>query len=238
MNVAAKQELQTIQHQAVTLTPMDMLNQAVERGANIEILEKLMGLQERWERNQARKSFDNAMAAAKSNMPVILKTNSVSFGQGKTSYKFEDLATIARAIDPVLTEHGLSYRYRTASEPGSVTVTCIISHRDGHSEENSLSATHDNSGGKNSIQALGSSVTYLQRYTLKSALGLASSADTDGNFEDKLSTEQVETLKSLIVEVGADIARFLKYLKIDALEDLPPSRFKNAVSALEAKRVK
>ena len=43
--------------QAIALTPMDMLNQAVERGANIETLDRLMSLQERWEKNQARKEF-------------------------------------------------------------------------------------------------------------------------------------------------------------------------------------
>jgi hypothetical protein len=61
-----------------------------------------------------------------------------------------------------------------------VTVSCIISHRAGHSEENSLSARHDTSGNKNPIQALGSAVTYLQRYTLKAAVGVAAAADDDG----------------------------------------------------------
>jgi hypothetical protein len=50
----------------------------------------------------------------------------------------------------------------------------------GHSERTTLSATADTSGSKNSIQAIGSTVTYLQRYTLLAAVGLAAGGDDDG----------------------------------------------------------
>jgi hypothetical protein len=58
---------------------------------------------------------------------------------------------------------------------------CIVEHRDGHSEDTSLTAQPDNSGKKNSIQAIGSTITYLQRYLLKLALGIAASKDDDAN---------------------------------------------------------
>lgn len=61
-----------------------------------------------------------------------------------------------------------------------MTITCVISHRDSHGEENSLSAGADHSGEKNAIQAIGSTPTYLQRITLKVALGLAAAEDDDG----------------------------------------------------------
>ena len=37
------------------LTPMLMLGRAVASGAPVEVVEKLMGMHERWEANQARK---------------------------------------------------------------------------------------------------------------------------------------------------------------------------------------
>jgi ERF superfamily len=226
------------------LTPIDMLNRAVDRGANIDVLEKLMGLQERWERNQERKAFDNAMAEAKAEMPVIVKDQTVDFTtpRGRTNYKYEDMAGLARQVDPVLSKHGLSYRYRTASDKEVMTVTCILSHRDGHSEENSLTAPNDMSGNKNAIQAIGSTQTYLQRYTLKAALGLAASKDDDGRgaggfgASDKITDEQLEALIETADAVGADKVRFCKYMKVDALVSLPASRFQEAMAALEAKR--
>jgi hypothetical protein len=75
----------------------------------------------------------------------------------------------------------LSYRFRTETPiNGPVIVTCIVSHRDGYSEENSLSAGRDDTGNKNSLQAMGSAITYLQRYALKASLGLAAGIDDDG----------------------------------------------------------
>jgi len=52
------------------ITPMDMLHNAVSQGANIDVLEKLMLLHERYEASVARKAFDAAMAEAKSHMTL------------------------------------------------------------------------------------------------------------------------------------------------------------------------
>jgi len=228
--------------ETTALTPMDMLNRAVSQGASIEVLEKLMTLQERWEANQARKSFDEAMAAAKAEIPVIAKNRTVDFTstKGRTHYKHEDLAEIARTVTPILAKHGLSYRYRTSSAPNEpVTVTCIVSHRGGHAEENILAAGRDESGNKNSIQAIGSTITYLQRMTLKAALGLAASDDDDGasaETAEVVSQKQLEALIELADEVGADKAAFCKYLKVPSLAAIPVKDFDRAVAALNKKR--
>lgn len=239
------QELQKVniipEPETAVMTPMDMLNRAVTAGADIDVLEKLMALHERYESNQARKSFDEAMAAAKSEIPTIIKNREVDFSssKGRTNYRHEDLAEIARTVDPILSRHGLSYRFRVTSnlnEP--VTVTCILSHRSGHSEETTLSAGRDDSGNKNSIQAVGSAITYLQRYTLKAALGLAASNDDDGDKADEpdyISREQMTQLVELADEVGADKERFCKYLRVGSLAEIPANKFDHAVALLEAK---
>ena len=230
--------------ETTALTPMDMLNRAVSQGASIEVLEKLMTLQERWEANQARKSFDEAMAAAKAEIPVIVKNRTVDFtsAKGRTHYRHEDLAEIARTVTPILAKHGLSYRYRTSSAPNEpVTVTCIVSHRGGHAEENTLAAGRDESGNKNSIQAIGSTITYLQRMTLKAALGLAASEDDDGGASERpdyVSTDQLNRLVALADEVGADKEKFCRYLRVGSLAEIPAEKFPHAVQLLEAKRGK
>ena len=170
------------------LVPIDLVHRAITSGADVVVLEKLLALQERWDANQARKAFDNAIAAAKLEIPTINKNKRVDFksAKGHTQYSYEDLAEIAEALSKPLGNHGLSYRFRTASSaPDHIAVTCIISHRDGYSEETTLSGSPDASGNKNSIQAIGSAITYLQRYTLKAALGLAASNDDDGQAAGK-----------------------------------------------------
>lgn len=161
-------------------TPATMLHHAITSGANVEVMEKLLGLQERWEANQARKAFDAALADLRNDLPAVVKTKAANFGQGRAAYKYEDLSEMIEQLSEPLSRHGLSFRWRTESTASdSVTVTCILSHRDGHSESTSLAAKHDLSGNKNGIQAIGSAVTYLQRYTLKAALGVAASMDDD-----------------------------------------------------------
>ena len=189
-------QLIEIEPKSSALTPMSMLEKAITSGATVEVMERLMGLQERWEATQARKAFDNAMADAKAEIPVIIKNQSVGYenknSSSKTSYMHEDMAQIARTIDPIIAKHGLSYRFRTTSEAARVIVTCVVSHRDGHSEENSLSSGHDGSGGKNAIQGLGSALTYLQRYSLKAAFGLAAAADDDGRTASEINQRPAE----------------------------------------------
>lgn len=235
MSAVAKQEVQTIEPRAVAVqTPMDLLNQAVANG-NIELAEKLMGLQERWETNQARKAFNEAIAAAKAKIKPITRAST-----GHNSKKYADFATIARAIDPIISKFGLGYRFRSA-EGERITVTCVLFHKLGHSEETTLSGPADKTGNKNDIQAIGSTLTYLQRYSLMQALGLAASNDDDGataNLGEKISEAQAIELIDLCEAVGADRGRFLKYLKIETLADLPASRFKDAIASLEAKRSK
>lgn len=222
------------------VTPMQMLQIAVERGADMAQLEKLMDLQERWEKNQARKSFDAAISAAKAKIKPIAKKREVDFTsqKGRTNYVYEDLALIASEIDPILSEFGLSYRYRSKQEGARLSVTCVISHRDGYSEETTLTASNDESGNKNSIQAIGSAATYLQRYTLKLALGLSASKDDDGQgtFVERITEKQAADLKALAEEVRANIPLFLKYMKIKALDELPAKRYVEAVRELEKKR--
>jgi hypothetical protein len=242
---------QRMEHDAPTrlydngpMTPMDMIDRALTAGQGPEVLKQLMDLQERWEANQGRKAFDAAIAQAKAEMPVIVKSRTVDFTtqKGRTHYQHEDLAGIARQIDPILSKHGLSYRFRSAQgEGGLLTVTCIISHRDGYSEETSLSAGRDESGNKNNIQAVGSTLTYLQRYTLKAALGLAASADDDGRASEApetVSAEQVQTLRRALTAAKSDAGKFCDYFGIEAIDDLPAAKFDAALKMIEAAKRK
>lgn len=230
------------QEQGESLTPMQLLGRALERGADIGVLEKLMDLQERHEKNQARRAFDAAMADFRAENLVISKNRAVDFTstKGRTNYKHEDLAEVASVVNPALAKHGLSYRFRTTSNPNEpISVTCIVSHRLGYFEENTLSAGRDDSGNKNSIQQIGSTITYLQRYTLKAALGLASAHDDDGAKADEsggpISAEQRDKLAAALEGVGGDIAKFCEYLGVGALAELPVARFDDAMKAVAAK---
>ena len=213
------------------LTPMDMLNRAVSAGADIEVLEKLMALHERWEKNQARKDFDEAVAAAKAEIPPITKNR-----EGHNSKRYADFAAIAKIVDPIIARHGLSYRFRT-KQGERIDVTCILSHRAGHSEETTLCGPPDTTGSKNAIQAIGSTLTYLQRYSLVQMLGLASSEDDDGRSAASTTTidaQQAQNLRDYIRGAGASEAKFLKWAKVEKIEDIPADLYDSCVEATQS----
>lgn len=231
-NIVAMETPDPERKPSTALTPLDMLNSAVERGADLPMLEKLMGLHERWEAGQARKAFDAAISAAKAEIPPVGRN-----AKGHNDRKYADFAAIARTVDPILSKHGLSYRFRTKQDE-RIHVTCILSHRDGHSEETTLAGPADNSGSKNAIQAVGSTLTYLQRYSLVQMLGLASSDDDDGKsagIGEAINDDQLQTLQRKIMETDSDLPKFLRYFKVETLADLPASKFKDAINALDRK---
>ena len=216
----------------VHATPMTMLDRAVASGASIEVLEKLMGLQERFEANQARKAFDEAVASAKAEIPPIERN-----AKGHNAKKYADFSAIATVVDPILSKYGLSYRFRTA-QAERISVTCILSHKAGHSEETTLAGPADTSGNKNAIQAIGSTLTYLQRYSLVQMLGLAAAADDDGKAGSGAPTitqEQADELRDLIETNGKDRAKFLKWAKVEKIEDIAADYYQSCVDAVSAK---
>lgn len=214
---------------------------ARDASVDIEKFERLMEMKERVERRAAVRAFNDAISAAKGEIGPIVKNRTVDYTsqKGRTNYRHEDFAAVAAAVDPILTRHGLAYRFRSAQNGQRLTVTCIVSHVSGHSEETTLEAAEDHSGNKNAIQAIGSATTYLQRYTLKLALGLASSQDDDGRASGGADTttitdEQAEQIKEALDRTGADLPRFCAYYKLEKLTDLPSSKFAQAVQAIEA----
>lgn len=230
-------------NRAMVVTPMQMLQVAMERGADLDRLQQLMDLQERWEANEARKAYVAAMARFKANPPEILKGKHVSFTttKGTTEYDHATLADVCAAATKGLALVGISHRWDVKQEAGRITVTCVLTHERGHSESTSLTANADDSGGKNSIQAIGSAITYLQRYTLLSSTGLAAKDMDDdargaGKGAETITASQEADLQALAEEVGVALPNFLKYLKVERLADLPARNYQKAVAALENKR--
>lgn len=233
---------QSLAIQRNSSSPLAILQQAVLQGASMDMIEKLMALQERHEANEARKAFDQAMADAKAEIKPILKTKKVDFTsqKGRTNYDYEDLADVSEIADPILSKYGLSTRFRSVQDGSKLTIICIVSHRQGHREETALSAHNDDTGNKNAVQAIGSTATYLQRYTKKIALGLAATKDTDGvsppSDEPKtIDAEQFRFLKDQIEKAGTTEAKLLWVLQAENLETITQKQFEHAKGVLKKK---
>lgn len=223
-----------------------LIQTAVEGGADISVVEKLMDLQERWEANQAKKAFVKAMSGFRSEVPELGRDKAVSYAtsKGSTDYRHTSLGHAIKVIKPLLAKFGLSHTWKTNQTDIGISVTCIVTHTMGHSEETSLTAPADTSGNKNNIQAIGSTVSYLQRYTLFSILGLASQDDDDGIGSEPVDTitpDQAAILRAELEGINQKaFGNWLSAKKIKDIESIPESRFDEVykmISNIKAKQV-
>jgi hypothetical protein len=153
--------------------------------------EQLRQAQERfdWEKQdrKARVAFAEAFEKFKADAPKILKSKHVQFetkSGGRTDYWHVELDKACDLLVPALLKVGITHRWKSTDLPGGmVRVTCYLRHRLGYEEEGaSLSGPADQTGGKNPIQGIGSSTTYLERYTFLATCGIVpTGADDDGN---------------------------------------------------------
>jgi len=164
-------------------TPMQMLAAAVERGVDTEQLEKLMALQERYQANEARKAYFAAVAAFAVSPPVVTKDKT----NPQYGSRYSSLENTVNTVSAELSKHGLSARWQIDQSSG-IAVTCILSHIAGHSEQVTISGPPDNSGKKNDLQQIKSTLTYLKLATFEAITGTASeigNLNDDGNAAGK-----------------------------------------------------
>lgn len=151
----------------------------MERGLNFDQIERAMDLRDRMDAKEQLQQFNEAFAAFKAEAIRIVKSRKVTDGplRGKA---YAELFSVVDAVTPALSKFGLSTSWkRTRDEKDWIEVTCTLKHVGGHSETVSMGGPPDAGGAKNAMQARQSTETYLERYTLKSILGVAEGGDDD-----------------------------------------------------------
>lgn len=202
-----------------------------------EKIDRFLQMKERVDAKRAEMAFNAAFAEMQEELPVIEENGIIKVGeQIRSRYaRFEDINDV---IKPILKAHGFAIMYKTSSQKGEVTVTGVLTHREGHRETSELTLEADTSGSKNSVQSIGSSTQYGKRYVVNALLNLTSRGqDDDGKrgATQLISESQVADLNALIDEVKADKAKFCQYFKVDKVESIPADSFKRAVAALRKK---
>jgi hypothetical protein len=221
-------------NEIATTSPSQLMQIAVEQNADVDKLEKLMELQERWNAGQAKSAYYESFTQFQSELPVIEKKKSGH------NIKYAPLSDIVEQIKPLLVKHGLSFRFEQNHSEG-IEVTCIVTHSAGHSERTTMKAAADTSGSKNSVQAIASTVTYLSRYTLCSAFGITTAdEDMDGRLPPpEIVTEaQAKEIKDLLQETDSDVKAFCKSFGCASVDMLPAKSYTRAKAMINAKKDK
>lgn len=218
---------------------------AVERGVDVEILERLVGLQERVTERNARAAFFGAIAQFQDECPPISRSKKAKITTRKGTnyeYTYAPLEEIARTIRPHLQSHGLSYSWTVDGVDRGLIVTCVLRHIDGHEERSSFPVPIDTSAAMSDAQKNGAALTYGRRQSLVAVLGLTTAdEDVDGAKQDPqeiqtITEEQAADLSALIEEVEADTSKVLEFAGVGSIGEIAAADYRRITRALEKRR--
>lgn len=243
-------EVATVEEKAVARqedTPqiegLTLIERALDRGVDMETIERLVALQERKEARDAERAMAEALAAFQAECPAVRRVGTADVrknGQVQYSYGFAPYDEIVRVIREPLAKHGLSYTHDTKMENSTLTVTCTLQHVAGARRSATFTGPFDNSGGKNPLQGIGSTRSYGKRYTLTDVLGLATEEDDDGVGSHgadapTVNDAQLKRLNELADEAGADKAAFCKLMGVESMAAIPVTQYNLAQLTLKKK---
>jgi len=160
-------------------------------------------------------------------------------------YNYRSLEDIVEAVKPLL--HGLGWSLVISDDVVNVgdryyiKSTATIYDKDMKEViANSAFAREALSKkGMDESQISGACSSYARKYCVNGLFAIDDTKDADSmdNTDSvKISDSQLATLNGLVTEVGADLKKFLAYLKVKSLDQITTANYANAVALLEAKR--
>jgi hypothetical protein len=213
---------------------------------------QLLELSREVRKDDAKAAYTAAMVKMKPLLPVIDRKGRIVIhekGMPKTAANITQSTPYAlwedidAAITPILASHGFVLTFRCGAGPeGRITVTGVLSHEMGHSEETTMTLPLDTSGSKNNVQAVGSSTSYGKRYTAGLLLNLRTKGEDDdgkaGGDPGPISDEQAERILELLTKDKADVQKFCAYMKIASLVELPAKDYARAIEVINTRSQK
>lgn len=245
-NKETTQELVVQKKQAVVeqkekeSNPSRLLEIAVQSGADVEKLERLMALQERYEAAQAQKAYFGAMNTVQTELLPVVRD---SFNQ-QTNSKYAKLEAVHKVLLPVYTKHGFSVSFseEKAEEAGMIRFVAEVMHNAGHMRKYHIDLPLDTVGikgneNKTKMHGKGSSISYGRRYLEMQIFNMTVvNEDDDGNGGSKTITEaQADTINKMIEESGANKVALLGTYGVSKIEDIPAVVFSAIIKILNAK---
>ncbi|MDI1301984.1 MAG: ERF family protein [bacterium] len=172
--------------------------QAAARDPNVDIdkMERLLQMHERMVAKNAEVEFANSLSQMQQELPVIRERGAIKNKNGGDQSTYALWEDINEEIKPVLARHGFSLSFRSDTSQG-ITVIGVLTHRAGHKETTSILLPADNSGSKNTVQAIASSISYGKRYTAGCLLNFTSTGEDD---DGQSACVVASSLGTLLVE--------------------------------------
>lgn len=186
-----------------------------------------------------------ALAAAQAEM------SNAAYNKTNPGFKsrYADLASIREATLPSLNKNGLAiWQGTNVDERDRMVLVTRLFHKSGEWIESTYPIPLSDKP-----QVMGSALTYARRYAWSAACGItadddddaetASKAKTNGNGAtdhgvngaDPINASEIAALRAQIVTTGADLPKFLAFMRVDRLDEITVSQLAKAQHALAQK---
>lgn len=209
---------------------------------DMDKLERLCALMEKATERDKEAEFNAALRKAQSQMGRI----SADATNPQTRSKYATYARLDSLLRPIYTGEGFSLSFNTEPSPipDHVRVIAYVSHSAGHTRKYTVDMPNDGMGAKGNAvmtktHAMGAAQSYGMRYLLKMVFNVAvGENDDDGNSASAgpvITDEQLAEIQQLIVQTDTKIERFTKAYKIASVDQLPATKFEDAVAKLRMK---
>ena len=217
---------------------LSLIERLIDAGGNpdIEVVERLVALQERQEERAAERAMVEALAAFQAECPAIPRSGRADTGTYEFDFaRYDDMVRIIRAP---MAKHGLSFTPDFDLEgDGRLKITCRLQHVAGAVRSSTFIGPADTSGGKNAIQAIGSGRSYGKRYTLGDVLGLAHEDDTDGVVTTLIDAQQAADLDAMLDECKPGTRpKILRWVGVNEIGEIPVRWYRDVVKMIEKAR--
>lgn len=229
-----------------------LLRMAVDKNLDIDKLQRLIEMRNAEQARVAKMQFNRAMARFHAECPPIPRRTEnnqfmVTRNGKRVPRMYASLEDIAKTIGPVLASNGLTYRWTDLTIDGdNASTSCVVTHELGHSESSTSRGPWVSKAGASELQKVGIAQTYLQRYSLVSVLGLTSvDDDNDGNEPAAgdagfvgLTDDHRKEIAEWMARLDVDSEKFFVVMSCTSLDDMPDSKYADAMRALREKERK
>jgi len=216
------------------VTPLALIDKAIEKGISPDQLGKLMDLQERWEQREAAKRFAEAVTAFQAECPRVKKERQATIPgrEGKTGYgyKFANFEDVDRAVAPLLAKHQIVVTFDSEhvaqGQASGLKITCRV--RVGtHVEDTRFTLPIPAMNQVNDAQRYGVALSYAKRYAFCAALKIvvADEDDDAADLFERITAEQVAQVKAEIERTGTKLPAFLNWIGVAQLDLIPAAQW-------------